>query len=787
MGDSTSDSYNSNSNIAIRGNSLYSIVSASNWELANQKSIELGGYLVTINSAEEDDFVWNNFKFQDLSADGYDWGYWIGLRRDPGSDPQSRDSWFWASGENVSYFNSTFNPGEPGSEPNGGGSDLYTHIWGFNEGIHEVPSWDDTTNIGNPGSNSFSTVGIAEIPLNIFISISDTPTEGAGVFSASINLTSGNETSGNLAEGTQVYWEVNGITEDDLATGELNGSGIIVDGTLNIEQSLRADLDEGENYELSVYSDAELTQQIGDTFFSAINENEQQFKTVIRGNSLYSIVSASNWELANQKSIELGGYLVTINSAEEDDFVWNNFKFQDLSADGYDWGYWIGLRRDPGSDPQSRDSWFWASGENVSYFNSTFNPGEPGSEPNGGGSDLYTHIWGFNEGIHEVPSWDDTTNIGNPGSNSFSTVGIAEIPLNIFISISDTPTEGAGVFSASINLTSGNETSGNLAEGTQVYWEVNGITEDDLATGELNGSGIIVDGTLNIEQSLRADLDEGENYELSVYSDAELTQQIGDTFSTVIKESGPITVKASQSTTLKPIEDNLILEGSLAINGTGNSRNNLIVGNSANNILDGKAGKDILKGKDGDDIYIVDNKKDKAIERAQQGNDTIQSSVSTKTRANIENLLLTGSKALKGAGNDQNNILEGNAGNNQLKGKAGNDTLIGNSGKDNLSGGADDDTFVYRSTADSGTTKRTRDKITDFQTGDTIDLSQIDANATVLGDQAFTFIGSDNFSAAGQVRFNKGILSVNTDDDLNADLQVQLKGVSDLLVGSLVL
>ena len=251
--------------------------------------------------------------------------------------------------------------------------------------------------------------------------------------------------------------------------------------------------------------------------------------------------------------------------------------------------------------------------------------------------------------------------------------------------------------------------------------------------------------------------------------------------------SKPITVRSPRTVTLNPEEDNLILTGDLEINGTGNSRKNLIVGNNANNILDGKAGIDRLKGKDGDDIYIVDNKKDKVIERLGQGNDTIQSSVSTKTRANIENLLLTGSKALKGAGNDENNLLEGNAGNNQLKGKAGNDTLIGNSGKDNLSGGGDDDTFVYRSTDDSGTTKRTRDKITDFQTGDTIDLSQIDANTTVLGDQAFTFIGSANFSAAGQVRFINEILSVNTDDDLGADLQVQLKGVSDLFVESLVL
>ena len=138
---------------------------------------------------------------------------------------------------------------------------------------------------------------------------------------------------------------------------------------------------------------------------------------------------------------------------------------------------------------------------------------------------------------------------------------------------------------------------------------------------------------------------------------------------------------------------------------------------------------------------MVDNKKDKVIERFGQGNDTIESSVSTKIRANIETLLLTSSAALMGSGNDQNNILEGNSGNNQLKGKAGNDTLIGNLGRDILSGGTGDDTFIYRSTNDSGTDKRTRDKITDFHTGDTIDLSQIDANVDVLGDQAFTFIG----------------------------------------------
>ena len=118
---------------------------------------------------------------------------------------------------------------------------------------------------------------------------------------------------------------------------------------------------------------------------------------VIRGNSLYEIVDASTWDQAYAKSINLGGHLLTINSDEEDFFVWDRFKYQELSPDGYNWGYWIGLRRDPGSDYTSRDSWYWTSGEDLSYLNPSFNPEDPLTEPNGGYSDLYTHICMFLE------------------------------------------------------------------------------------------------------------------------------------------------------------------------------------------------------------------------------------------------------------------------------------------------------------------------------------------------------------------------------------------------------
>ena len=63
----------------------------------------------------------------------------------------------------------------------------------------------------------------------------------------------------------------------------------------------------------------------------------------------------------------------------------------------------------------------------------------------------------------------------------------------------------------------------------------------------------------------------------------------------------------------------------------------------------------------------------------------------------------------------------------------------------------------------------------------------IDANLGLIGHQSFSFIDSDVFTDAGQVRFFKGLLSVNVDNELDADFQVKLKGVTEFFVESLVL
>jgi Ca2+-binding RTX toxin-like protein len=80
-----------------------------------------------------------------------------------------------------------------------------------------------------------------------------------------------------------------------------------------------------------------------------------------------------------------------------------------------------------------------------------------------------------------------------------------------------------------------------------------------------------------------------------------------------------------------------------------------------------------------------------ARESANEGIDTVQSSVSYALSANVENLTLTGKLPINGTGNDLGNVIVGNAGANVLNGAAGNDTLTGGGGNDTVNGGDGDD------------------------------------------------------------------------------------------------
>jgi Ca2+-binding RTX toxin-like protein len=209
--------------------------------------------------------------------------------------------------------------------------------------------------------------------------------------------------------------------------------------------------------------------------------------------------------------------------------------------------------------------------------------------------------------------------------------------------------------------------------------------------------------------------------------------------------SGNDLVYSSISINLVNYIENLTLIGEGNITGAGNVLNNVLIGNNKVNILNGLAGDDTLYGLDGNDTlkggdgndylngdgerltvegdapepvyiaadrmeggagndtYVVNSSADVVVEDANQGNDTIISSISYNLDRDVENLTLVGSGNLTGAGNilnnllignDQVNILNGLAGNDAIYGEGGNDQLIGGLGNDTLSGGEGADTLL---------------------------------------------------------------------------------------------
>ncbi|MCR0983633.1 hypothetical protein NRP21_16375 [Roseomonas pecuniae] len=209
---------------------------------------------------------------------------------------------------------------------------------------------------------------------------------------------------------------------------------------------------------------------------------------------------------------------------------------------------------------------------------------------------------------------------------------------------------------------------------------------------------------------------------------------------------GADTVRSSASYTLGNFLERLELTGA-AISGTGNSLANEIIGNEQNNILDGGAGADTMQGGLGDDVYVVDNLLDLVFEAAEEGTDTVRSSVTFTLGATFENLELAGARAINGTGNDVANVLTGNSASNVLAGGAGDDTLLGGAGNDRLEGGAGadsmsgeagDDTYVVDDVldvvneAENGGADTVRSSV-DFVLGANVENLQLTGDAAISG------------------------------------------------------
>jgi Ca2+-binding RTX toxin-like protein len=225
-------------------------------------------------------------------------------------------------------------------------------------------------------------------------------------------------------------------------------------------------------------------------------------------------------------------------------------------------------------------------------------------------------------------------------------------------------------------------------------------------TDPINGTGNELNNTITGNSAANI-LDGSTGFDTLIGGTGNDTYVIDDPADVITETSTVSTeideVQAPFTYTLGTNLENLTLTGTTAIDGTGNTANNLITGNSGNNTLNGGDGNDTLNGNGGvdtligdtgNDTYIVDELTDIVTETSTTATeiDEVQSSVTYTLGTNLENLTLTGTTAINGTGNSLNNKITGNSAANILDGSTGIDTLIG---------GLGDDTYVVDSTTDT--------------------------------------------------------------------------------------
>jgi Ca2+-binding RTX toxin-like protein len=166
------------------------------------------------------------------------------------------------------------------------------------------------------------------------------------------------------------------------------------------------------------------------------------------------------------------------------------------------------------------------------------------------------------------------------------------------------------------------------------------------------------------------------------------------------------------------------------------------------------------------------------------GVDLVKSLISYRLGSGLNDLVLLGSNAISGSGNQQANKISGNSAGNSLNGADGNDLLNGGLGNDRLNGGDGLDGFLFDS-ALNGT--KNVDAILDFSTADdTIYLdrtifSGIAANGT-LSASAFR-IGTSAGDTSDRIVFDTSTQRIYYDvDGLGGAAQVLVATVSSGLV-----
>ncbi len=237
----------------------------------------------------------------------------------------------------------------------------------------------------------------------------------------------------------------------------------------------------------------------------------------------------------------------------------------------------------------------------------------------------------------------------------------------------------------------------------------------------------------------------------------------------------------------------------------GGAGDDVVFGGSGDDVIDGEAGDDRIFGESGDDritagagndTVVAGSGNDLIIGEAWDGYDTYfgddsgggsgidtldLSAITANLTVDLGNGLLgRGSASSSQSGADTLWSIE-----NVATG-AGNDTITASEAVNVIEGGAGNDTFRFLSAEGAD-----GDTILDFEPGDRLDLSGVDANSSQAGNQSFTLVNGP-IAGAGQVAITHEsradgeytVISGSTDANVDEEFRIDLKGSHNLNGGN---